>query len=79
MGFSDLGVTGSKIRTPNIDRLAKDGALLTMMYNCARCCPTRASGYRTLVAGKWHVAGDFMAPEGRGTGNHGGMGLNGQW
>ena len=43
MGFADLGCTGSEIRTPNIDALARDGALLTSMYNCARCCPTRAS------------------------------------
>ena len=105
MGFSDLGITGSEIRTPNIDRLARDGTLLTSMYNCARCCPTRASlltglyphnagvghmgtnlgfeayqgylrndsvtiaevlragGYRTLMSGKWHVAGDFEARE----------------
>ena len=105
MGFSDLGITGSEIRTPNIDGLARGGALLSAMYNCARCCPTRASlltglyphaagvghmganlgtpayqgflrndsatiaevmrsgGYRTLMAGKWHVAGDFMARE----------------
>jgi len=105
MGFADLGVTGSEIRTPNIDGLARNGMLLTSMYNCARCCPTRASlltglyphnagvghmganlgtpayqgylrndsatiaevlrasGYRTLMTGKWHVAGDFMARE----------------
>ena len=105
MGFADLGTTGSEIRTPNIDHLAGNGALLTSMYNCARCCPTRASlltglyphnagvghmganlgtpayqgflrndsatiaevlrasGYRTLMSGKWHVAGDFMARE----------------
>ena len=103
MGFADLGVTGSEIKTPNIDALARDGALLSAMYNCARCCPTRASlltglyphnagvghmgtdlgtpayrgflrndsatiaehlranGYRTLMSGKWHVAGDFEA------------------
>lgn len=103
MGFADLGITGSEIRTPNIDQLARNGTLLTSMYNCARCCPTRASlltglyphnagvghmgadlgtpayqgflrndsvtiaevlgasGYRTLMSGKWHVAGDFMA------------------
>ena len=101
MGFADLGITGSEIRTPNIDALANGGALLTSMYNCARCCPTRASlltglyphnagighmgvdlgtpsyqgflrndsatiaehlrasGYKTLMSGKWHVAGDF--------------------
>ncbi len=101
MGFADLGCTGSEIRTPVLDGLARDGRLLTQMYNCARCCPTRASlltglyphragighmgadlgtpayrghlradtatlaehlradGYRTLMSGKWHVAGDF--------------------
>ncbi len=103
MGFADLGCTGSEIHTPNIDALAKDGVLLSSMYNCARCCPTRASlltglyphsagighmganlgteayqgylrndsatiaehlraaGYRPLMSGKWHVAGDFVA------------------
>ena len=105
LGFADLGVTGSEIRTPNLDGLAQDGVLMTAMYNCARCCPTRASlltglyphsagvghmganlgtpayqgflrndsatiaehlratGYRTLMSGKWHVGGDFMARE----------------
>jgi len=103
MGFADLGVTGSEIKTPNIDALARDGVLLSAMYNCARCCPARASlltglyphnagvghmganlgtpayqgllrndsatiaehlradGYRTLMSGKRHVAGDFEA------------------
>jgi arylsulfatase len=103
MGFADLGICGSEIRTPNIDGLARNGVLMSAMYNCARCCPTRASlltglyphsagighmganlgtpayqgflrndsvtiaevlrkdGYRTLMSGKWHVAGDFMA------------------
>ena len=101
MGFADIGITGSEIKTPNLDGLANNGVLLTAMYNCARCCPTRASlltglyphnagighmginlgteayqgylrndsvtiaevlragGYRTLMSGKWHVAGDF--------------------
>ena len=103
MGFADLGCMGSEIRTPNIDALARNGVLLSSMYNCARCCPTRAAlltglyphnagighmganlgtpayqgflrndagtiaeilkldGYRTLMAGKWHVGGDFWA------------------
>jgi arylsulfatase A-like enzyme len=103
MGFADLGVTGSEICTPNIDALARGGVMLSAMYNCARCCPTRASmltglyphnagvghmganlgtpayqgflrndsatiaehlrasGYTTLMSGKWHVAGDFEA------------------
>lgn len=105
MGFSDLGCTGSEIRTPNIDSIARNGVLMSAMYNCARCCPTRAAlltglyphnagighmgadlgtsayqgflrndsatiaealrlaGYRTCMAGKWHVGGDFMARE----------------
>lgn len=43
MGFADLGCMGSEIQTPNIDGLAGEGVLLSSMYNCARCCPTRAS------------------------------------
>lgn len=54
MGFSDIGCYGSEIRTPNIDRLAKDGIRFSQMYNCARCCPTRAS----LLTGLYpHQAG----------------------
>ena len=101
MGFSDLGCYGSEIHTPNLDNLAADGLRFTQFYNCARCCPTRASlmtglyphqagmghmtadsgfdsyrgelndrcvtiaevlrpaGYRTYMAGKWHVARDI--------------------
>ena len=43
MGYSDLGCYGGEIQTPNIDQLASDGIRFTQMYNCARCCPTRAS------------------------------------
>jgi len=43
MGYSDLGCYGSEIKTPNLDRLAATGVRFTQFYNCARCCPTRAS------------------------------------
>ncbi len=43
MGFSDLGCYGGEIRTPNLDRLAREGLRFTEFYNAARCCPTRAS------------------------------------
>ncbi len=43
MGFADIGCLGSEIRTPNIDAMAAGGTLLSAMYNCARCCPTRAA------------------------------------
>ncbi len=100
MGFSDIGCYGSEIRTPNLDRLGQRGVRFTQAYNCARCCPSRASlltgqyahqagiglmvenlgvpsyqgylrrdcatvaesvreaGYRTWMAGKWHVGGN---------------------
>jgi len=54
MGFSDLGCYGSEIQTPNLDSLAADGLRFTQFYNCARCCPTRAS----LMTGLYpHQAG----------------------
>jgi arylsulfatase len=43
LGFSDLGCFGGEIQTPNLDSLAKDGLRMTQIYNCARCCPSRAS------------------------------------
>jgi arylsulfatase A-like enzyme len=107
LGYSDLGCYGGEIRTPNLDALAADGLRFTQFYNCARCCPSRASlltglyphqagvgsmtadegqpgyrgaiqphcvtiaqvlksaGYRTAMAGKWHV-GDNQSPIARG-------------
>lgn len=54
MGFSDLGCYGSEIATPSLDGLAKGGVRFTQFYNCARCCPTRAS----LLTGLYpHQAG----------------------
>ncbi|WP_221392432.1 arylsulfatase [Dyadobacter sp. NIV53] len=54
MGFSDLGSFGSEIKTPNLDRLAKEGLILTQFYNSGRCCPSRAS----LLTGLYpHQAG----------------------
>lgn len=43
MGFSDIGCFGGEIQTPNLDKLAANGLRFTQFYNCARCCPTRAS------------------------------------
>jgi len=43
MGFADIGCYGSEIQTPNLDRLSGEGMRFTSFYNCARCCPTRAS------------------------------------
>jgi len=43
MGYSDIGGFGAEIRTPALDDLAQRGVRFTQFYNCARCCPPRAS------------------------------------
>ena len=61
MGFSDIGCYGSEIRTPTLDRLAAGGVRFSQFYNCARCCPTRASiltGLYPHQAGVGHMVGD---------------------
>ncbi len=50
MGFADAGFSGSTdIKTPNIDRLAKSGAVLTDYYAQLVCSPTRAA----LLTGRY--------------------------
>ena len=102
MGFSDLGVYGSEVATPNLDALANRSLRFTNFHVGATCSPTRSlllsgvdnhlngmgnmhefltpqqegkpgyegymndrvvsivnlirdSGYRTSMAGKWHL------------------------
>ncbi|MEM6636174.1 MAG: arylsulfatase [Pseudomonadota bacterium] len=65
LGYSDLGCMGSEIRTPNLDALARDGALMSAMYNCARCCPTRAAlltGLYPHRAGIGHMGANLGTP-----------------
>jgi len=65
MGYSDLGFMGSEIKTPNLDRMALNGQVYTSMYNCGRCCPTRASlltGLYPHNAGVGHMTGDYGTP-----------------
>lgn len=54
LGFTDVGVYGGEIRTPNLDNLAADGLLLTNFYAAPTCSPTRAM----LLSGTdYHLAG----------------------
>jgi len=62
LGFSDLGCYGSRVSTPNLDRLAAGGIRFTQFYNAARCCPTRAAlltGLYPHQAGIGHMLGDW--------------------
>ncbi|MCC6891021.1 MAG: arylsulfatase [Hyphomicrobiales bacterium] len=49
LGWKDVGFHGSDIRTPNIDKLAQDGARLEQFYVQPMCTPTRAA----LLTGRY--------------------------
>lgn len=54
LGYADLGVFGSNIRTPNIDSLAREGLRFSQFHTAPMCAPTRAmllSGNNNHVAG----------------------------
>ncbi len=48
LGWKDVGYHGSEIKTPNIDRIAREGIELDRMYVQPTCSPTRAA----LMTGK---------------------------
>lgn len=56
LGRSDLGYTGSEIRTPNLDKLAATGVKLDRFYACPVCSPTRAG----LMTGRWPIRYGLM-------------------
>lgn len=65
MGYADLGSYGGKdIKTPNLDRLARDGVRLTDAYaNGVLCSPTRAA----LISGRYpqrNAIETALGPEG---------------
>jgi arylsulfatase A-like enzyme len=48
MGFGDLSIMGNrKVQTPNLDRLARDGVLLTKFYDAAPICSSSRAGFLT--------------------------------
>ena len=49
LGWGDVGYHRSKIKTPNLDRLADEGIRLTRFYVAPVCSPTRAG----LLTGKY--------------------------
>lgn len=77
LGYGDLPVYGGDlVRTPNIDRLAKEGALFTQAYSTAPVCsPSRAGlltgrypvrSHMTLpLYPRWHPMGIFLYTIGR--------------
>src|SRR5215510_3066958 len=53
-GWGDLSIHGNtNLSTPNIDSLARDGALFERFFVCAVCAPTRAE----FLSGRYHARG----------------------
>ncbi|KAH7324254.1 alkaline-phosphatase-like protein [Stachybotrys elegans] len=62
LGFSDIGPYGGEIKTPCLDKLAKEGLTLTGFHTASACSPTRAmllSGTDNHIAGLGQMA-EFM-------------------
>jgi arylsulfatase A-like enzyme len=67
LGNADLGYRGGQVKTPNIDKLAKDGVRLESFYGQQVCTPSRAAlmtgrypmrlGLQTLVIFPSHTYG----------------------
>lgn len=68
-GWPTLGCYGgTTVPTPNLDRLAAQGARLTNAYVTSQCTPTRATlltGQYTARHGLWHVLRWYGYPHGR--------------
>lgn len=64
-GWGDLGCYGNaRLRTPNLDRLASQGALFTDFYQCGSVCsPSRAALMTGRFPARWSIHGHFARPQ----------------
>ena len=59
LGYGDLGTFGNtKIRTPNLDRMAREGIKLTSFYAAPSCTPARAM----LMTGRYPIRSGLIRP-----------------
>ncbi len=65
LGWGDLGCYGNTfLPTPNLDRLAKSGALFTNFYtNGSVCSPTRSAFFTSMYPARNRIHGHFATPE----------------
>lgn len=59
-GLMDFGAFGGEARTPNIDRLARQGMMFTNMHASPTCAPSRAM---LMTGSDSHLAGVANLPE----------------
>lgn len=62
LGWSDVGFHGSKIKTPNIDRLAETGIRLTRFYVAPVCSPTRAGLLTGMYPNRFGIRETVIPP-----------------
>lgn len=93
LGWGDVGYHGSTIKTPNLDRLAKEGIRLNRFYTAAVCSPTRAGlltgrypdrfGLRTTVIPPWSEFGvstnEYFLPEALAEAGYANRAVLGKW
>ena len=72
LGYGEVGVYGqTKIKTPNIDQLSKDGLRFTQHYSGSTvCAPTRSTILEGKHTGHSTVRGNGKMGKGREQGNH---------
>ena len=66
LGYTDLGIYGGEIGTPNLDTLAREGVMFTDFYAASTCSPTRAmllSGTDNHLAGLGTMTGDHVGDQ----------------
>ena len=56
-GWGDIGYNNPNVYTPNLDRLAKEGAILTQHYVMPQCTPTRIALFTGRYPGRFGISG----------------------
>lgn len=62
LGWSDLGFRGSGIQTPNLDGIARAGAVLDQYHVCRACSPTRASLMTSRYVTRYGLQSGVLEP-----------------
>lgn len=63
MGYGDIGPFGSSNKTPHLDRMAKEGMVLTDFYvSSTKCTPSRAALLTGCYADRIGMDGDVVFP-----------------
>src|SRR6187402_153486 len=65
LGWSDLGCYGNTVvKTPNLDRLAREGTLFTQFYVCGSVCsPSRCAFFTGQYPSRHRIHGHYATPE----------------